>query len=200
MQYNAAMFAGTLTTTLFTALARLLATQPALRARLIGHASKHVRLRLPLAAVAFRITEDGNLAVADPALPIATDILVPPDILFMLVAGQKDALAKAGVEGDGTLAADLSAALSEFDWALALRPVVGDIAAARTAQAVDRFGQWRMQALEAIGRSIAEYVTYETGLLADKAAVRRFVAEVDTLRDDVARLEARIALLEQRGT
>jgi ubiquinone biosynthesis protein UbiJ len=84
MQYNAAMP----TTPLFAALARLLATQPMLRARLTRHAGKHVRIRLPLATAAFRVTEDGNLATADPALPIATEIVVPPDILLALAAGQ----------------------------------------------------------------------------------------------------------------
>jgi ubiquinone biosynthesis protein UbiJ len=195
MQYNAAMF----TTPLFAALARLLTTQPTLRARLTRHAGKHVRIRLPLITAAFRVTEDGNLAVADPALPIATEITLPPDILLALVAGQKDALNKARIEGDGTLAADLSVALAEFDWALALRPVVGDVAAARAAQAVEGYGRWRAQAHEAIGRSVAEYMTFETDLLADRYAVQRFVAEVDELRDAAARLEARLALLEQRG-
>lgn len=188
-----------LTTPLSIALSRLLATQPTLRVRLMAHAGKHVCIRLPLVSASFRVTEDGNLAVADPALPVATDILVPPDVLFLLVAGQKEALAKAKVEGDGTLAADLSAALSEFDWALALRPVMGDVAAARAAQAVEGLGRWREQAHEAIGRSLAEYVTYESGLLADRHAVAQFVADVDALRDAAARLEARIALLEQRG-
>jgi len=188
-----------LNVSLFMALARLLATQATLRARLVGHAGKHVRIRLPMMAMTFRITEDGNLAKADPAMPVATEITIPPDVLMLLVAGQKNALNKATVEGDGTLAADISAALSEFDWALALRPVVGDVAAARAAQAVEGFGRWREQAHDALGRSVAEYVTYEAGMLADKESVRQFVAGVDELRDDAARLEARIALLEQRG-
>jgi ubiquinone biosynthesis protein UbiJ len=196
MQYNAAM----LTAPLFAALARLLTTQPTLRARLIGHAGKHVRIRLPLVTAAFRVTEDGNLAVADPALPIATEITLPPDVLLMLVAGRKDALNKARIEGDGTLAADLSAALSEFDWALALRPLVGDVAAARAAQAVEGYGRWREQAHESIGRAAAEFTTYEAGLLADKYMVQDFIAGVDEVRDAAARLEARLALLEQRDT
>jgi ubiquinone biosynthesis protein UbiJ len=188
------------TTPLFAALARLMAAQPALCARLVRHAGKHVRIRLPLVAAAFRITEDGALATADPALPIATEITIPPDVLLTLVAGQKNALSKARIEGDGTLAADLSAALAEFDWALALRPVVGDVAAARAAQAVEGYGRWRDQAHESIGRAFAEYATFETDLLADKQAVQRFVADVDELRDAAARLEARIALVEQTRT
>jgi len=187
-----------LTAPLFSAFARLLASQPTLRARLVGHAGKHVRIRLPLLTMNFRITEDGNLAVADPALPVATDISIPFDVLLLLAAGQKDALNKAKVVGEGTLAADISAALTEFDWALALRPVVGDVAAARAAQAVEGFGRWREQARDSFGRSVSEYMTYEAGMLADKESVRLFVADVDGLRDAAARLEARIALLEAR--
>lgn len=187
-----------LTTPLFAALARLLATQPTLRTRLMAHAGKHVRIRLPLVSVAFRVTEDGNLAVADPALPLAADIAVSADALMLLAFGQKDALNGAKIEGDGSLAADLSAALAEFDWALALRPLVGDIAAARTAQAAEGFGRWREHARGAIGRSLSEYMAYEADLLADRHAMQQFVADVDELRDTAARLEARIGLLEQR--
>lgn len=197
MQYNADMFTGPLQTPLFAALARLLATQPGLRAHLMGHTGKHVRIRLPLGAASFRIAEDGSLAPADPALPVATEITVPPDVMFALVMGDKKALNRARVEGDGTLAADLSAALGAFDWAMALRPVLGDAAAARAAQAAEGFGRWREQSHEAFGRSLAEYLTYESDLLASPHAIRQFVAEVDELRDAAARLEARIALLER---
>ncbi len=189
-----------LTSPLFAALARLLATQPALRDRLLGHAGKHVRIRLPLVTTAFRITEDGTLATADPALPIATEITLPPDVLLALLAGQDNALSKARIEGDDRLAADLLATLAEFDWALALRPAVGDMAAARAAQVIEGYGHWRGQAHEAIGRACAEYATFETGLLADPHAVRQFIAAVDELRADAARLEARLARLEQTRT
>jgi ubiquinone biosynthesis protein UbiJ len=185
---------------MFAALARLLATQPTLRSHLARHAGKQARIRLPLFEVTFQIGEDGRLAAADPTWDIATEITITPDILLALAAGQPKALSRATVSGDGTLAGDISTALGAFDWALALRPVVGDMAAARTAQAVNGYGRWREQAHESIGRAFAEYATYETDLLADKHAVLRFVAEVDELRDAAARLEARLALLEQRRT
>ena len=188
------------TAPLFAAFARLLATQPALRGRLVGHAGKHVRIRLPLVEAAFRVTEDGSLASADPALPIATGITIPPEALAALLAGQKNAFNQARVEGDGTLAADLGAALDDFDWALALRPVVGDVAAGRAARAVDGLGAWRDRCHRAIGKSAGEYLAHEAGVLADRNAVRSFVAEVDELRDAAARLEARLALLERRRT
>lgn len=195
MQYNPAMLGDA---TFLSLLDRQLRHQPGSRACLVRHAGKQVRLRLPLTTVTFRIAEAGGLAPADPEAGIATEIAVGPDRLLALAVGDADAFSRAAVAGDGVLAADLAAALARFDWALALRPYVGDIAAARAAQAVAGFGAWRSQAHDAMGKTLAEYATFEAGLLADRHAVRRFVDQVDTLRDDVARLEARLALLEQK--
>jgi ubiquinone biosynthesis protein UbiJ len=148
----------------------------------------------------FRVAPDGGLEAADPETEtaITTEIIVAPEALFALAMGDREAIGRAAVSGDGVLAADLSAALRQFDWALALRPYFGDILAARAAQAVSGFSQWREQAHASVGQTLAEYATFEAGLVADKHAVRRFVAEVDGLRDDIARLEARLAILEQK--
>lgn len=184
--------------TLLSILDRQLISQPGARACLARHAGKQARLRLPLVAVAFRVTDDGGVTAADPETAIACEIAVAPENLFALALGDRAAINRAAVAGDGLLAADLSAALGQFDWALALRPYLGDILAARAAQALAGFAGWREQAHESAGRTLAEYATFETDLLADKQAVRRFVAEVDALRDDTARLEARLAILEQK--
>lgn len=195
MKYNPAMFSAA---TLIALIDRQLLNQPGVRAGLARHAGKQARLRLPLVAVAFRVAEDGGLDAADPEAAIAAEIAVAPENLFALALGDRAALARSEVAGDGVLAADLAAALGRFDWALALRPYLGDILAARAAQAVAGFGRWRDEAHQAAGLTLAEYATFEAGLLADRQAVRRFVAEVDGLRDDVARLEARLAILEGR--
>ncbi|NTV94718.1 MAG: hypothetical protein HGA75_04800 [Thiobacillus sp.] len=195
MQYNPPMFAEA---TLLSLLDRQLIHQPGARACLVRHAGKQARLRLPFAVVGFRVADDGGIASADPETGIATEITVTPENLFALALGERDAFSRAAVAGDGVLAADISAALGQFDWALALRPYLGDILAARAAQALAGFGRWRAQAHESVGMTLAEYATFEAGLVADKHAVRRFVAEVDLLRDDLARLEARLALLEQK--
>jgi ubiquinone biosynthesis protein UbiJ len=176
-----------------------LSRQSGVRACLARHAGKQARLRLPLANVTFRVTGDGGVAAADPEAEIAAEIVVAPETLLALALGDPAALQRAAVAGDGVLAADISAALGQFDWALALRPHLGDIAAARAAQAIAGFGQWRGQAHEAIGKTLAEYASYESGILADKHALRRFVADVDALRDDAARLEARLAILEGKA-
>lgn len=183
---------------LLPALNRLLDTQPHLRDRLLRHAGKQVVLRLPLLAIGFAITPEGRLERRDPESEAHTEILVSPDLLLGLLAADRGALNRAEVSGDGVLASDLSAALEGLDWALALRPYLGDIAAARIAQGLAAFGQWRQQARENLGRSLAEYATFEAGMLADRQAVERFVREVDGLRDAAARLEARLRLLEAK--
>jgi ubiquinone biosynthesis protein UbiJ len=177
---------------------RLLATQPSCRARLAAHGGKTARIALPLGGITFAVTVDGTVATTTTDMQPDTEIQLPADVLLRLALGDRAALRQARIDGDGVLAADIAAALDGFDWALALRPLLGDIAAARADQAIAGFGAWRTQAHEAIGRSLAEYSVYEAGLLVDRPAVERFVAEVDVLRDDVARLEARLALLEQR--
>jgi ubiquinone biosynthesis protein UbiJ len=184
--------------TFLSLLNRLLETQPSARARLAGHAGKTARIELPLGGLGFSLAEGGVLNPATADTPSDTTIRLSADVLMRLVLGDRNALKQAGVQGDGLFAADISAALDGFDWALALRPVVGDIAAARADQAIAGFGVWRAQAHEAIGRSLAEYSVHEAGMLASRPAVDGFVAGVDALRDDVARLEARLALLERR--
>ncbi len=49
----------------------------------------------------------------------------------------------------------------------------------------------------ALGRNASEYLIEEVELMARKVDVARFNRAVDTLADDVARLEARLARLEK---
>jgi ubiquinone biosynthesis protein UbiJ len=196
MQYNPAMLDDAL---LLPALNRLLSTQPALRERLARHSGKQAMLRLPPLGFGFGIGEDGRLGRLDPDMPTDTEIVVTPDLLLGLLAADRGNLNRAKVSGDGVLASDIAAALDGFDWALALRPYLGDIAAARAAQAMAAFGHWREQAHAVVGRSLTEYATYEAGMLVDRHAIDQFVLEVDLLRDATARLEARLNLLEDRG-
>jgi len=104
------------------------------------------------------------------------------------------------IEGDTGLAQRFSEALAglDIDWEEQLSHLTGDIAAheiARGVRAARREG-------DRIGRSardnLSEYLTEEARLLPHRFEVEDFLDAVDALRDDVARLEARIALLERR--
>ena len=58
------------------------------------------------------------------------------------------------------------------------------------------FSGWMKQAAEDTSRAFAEYAVEESLILAGRVDVERFNREVDRLRDDAARLEARLFRLE----
>lgn len=180
------------------ALNALLDKQPTAKARLLRHVGKCVRLVLPLLPLSVRIEADGGFVAASPEAAPDVQLVPDPSALPQWLSGGKlgDLFR---VAGDGVLAADLAHALADFDWVLALRPYLGDIAASRVDQFIQGLTGWRANAVESAGRNLAEYAVYEQAILAEPLAAREFIAEVDRLREDVDRLEARLALLEQRA-
>jgi ubiquinone biosynthesis protein UbiJ len=175
----------------------LLNAQPAAQNRLQRHAGKTVRLALPVFPQNLSLDENGRFfpqiesADTEPAL-----ILTPMPSALPLLLGDGKLADLFRVEGDGLFASDISGALADFDWVLALRPYLGDIAASRVDQFLQGLAGWRANAVESAGRNLAEYAVYEQAILAEPLAAREFIAEVDRLREDVDRLEARLALLE----
>jgi len=79
-----------------------------------------------------------------------------------------------------------------WDVAEDLSHVTGDIAAEHIVQTVQGMQQQSREALENFSRAAAEYWTEERPLLAKPQHVTTFIQQVNTLRDDVARLEIRI--------
>lgn len=191
--------------TLATALNALLDRQPVARERLQRHAGKRIILALPLFPLELAVDGEGRFGVPGPeteadelagAVSILTLTPQPAALPKWLTGGTVGDLFSA--EGDGLLAADLAKALADFDWVLALRPWLGDMAASRVDQFIQGFSHWRTQAVDAAGRNLAEYAVHEAGVLAEPHAVREFIAGVDRLREDADRLEARLSVLEDR--
>lgn len=192
-------------TALATALNGLLSRQPMARARLQRHAGKRIILALPMLPIELGVDGDGQFTVPGPETEadelggaVSTLTLTPDPTALpkWLGGGRMGDLFRA--EGDGLLAADVAQALADFDWVLALRPYLGDIAASRVDQFIQGLAAWRTKAVDAAGRNLAEYAVHEQALLAEPHALKEFIAEVDRLREDADRLEARLKLLEQR--
>jgi ubiquinone biosynthesis protein UbiJ len=80
-----------------------------------------------------------------------------------------------------------------------LSRVFGDIVAHRLASGGRAFAAWQREAVLRLGENLAEYWTEEQPLLARPADIENFCRNVDTLRDDVARLEKRIEHLSSSG-
>jgi ubiquinone biosynthesis protein UbiJ len=69
---------------------------------------------------------------------------------------------------------------------------VGDAAAHRAGKLARNVGKWAADARRTVGSNIREYLQEEGRDVPSRYEVERFAHQVDSLRDDVARLEARI--------
>lgn len=105
------------------------------------------------------------------------------------------------IEGDSELAEDFSRILRSvhFDFDELLAGPLGGVAAHGVGRFMrNAFGIGRRSA-QVLGRDTVEYLREETRDLVHRADVQKWMAGVDSLRDDVGRLEARLRRLE-RGT
>src|SRR5690606_6756036 len=101
------------------------------------------------------------------------------------------------VSGDVELARRLQRLAERFDpdWQLPFVRVFGDILGVQVAQALAAALRQARDTGRALAESGAEYLTEESGDLVGKAELQAFHDDVDTLRDDVERLAARVARL-----
>ena len=101
------------------------------------------------------------------------------------------------VEGDTELAQAFGELISgiSVDWEEQLSKVVGDTAAHRIGSEVRSAGRWGRRSAETLTRDLKEYLEEEARLVSSRYEVQEFLDQVDTLRDDVERLAARIERL-----
>ncbi len=137
--------------------------------------------------------ENPDLTVSG-ALPALTRLLAP--------RGARDEALPPGVtvSGDLALARRLRrlARSYRFDGEEVLSRYLGDAGAHEAARRARAAGRWARSAAGTLSRDLAEYLVEEGGVVAGAPALGRFFDAVDELRDDVERLEARIAALSRR--
>ncbi len=160
-----------------------------------------VRVRNTALATWF-VIEDGELT-------LATDYDGEPDVL---ISGSLLTLARmsgeSGLEAlrDGSLELTGDAHKAErFQRLLAVaRPdleeelagLVGDVAAHRLGEITRGIGGWGRAARETMETNLREYLQEESRDVPSRYEAERFATEVNTLRDDVERLAARIDRLQ----
>ena len=177
----------------------LLRQSPGATEALLRHAGCSVRFDLTLAQFDFRIADDGCFSEAAVDTPDAV-IRPTPALVARLPFFGRDALREADYSGDPALLATLDRVFKQLSWDVEadLAPLVGDIAAHR----LHALGRDALAGLAhtaaALGHNASEYVVEESEMMARAIDVARFNREVDALADDVARLDARLRLLETR--
>lgn len=86
----------------------------------------------------------------------------------------------------------------DIDWEEHLSHFTGDIIAYKLGNLFRAGKQWGQQASDIVRQDIAEYLLQEDHLVPEKAELEGFYTQIDTLRDDTERLQARIQRIQER--
>jgi len=147
--------------------------------------------------------------INDTVISLTTDSAAQPDVI---ITGSLLTLARmAGSSGeravrDGSLeltgdpemahAFQQLLAFAKPDVEEELSALIGDAGAHRAGEIMRGIGSWAKGARRTLGANIREYLQEESGDLPSRHEVERFAQQVSSLRDDVARLEARLNKLD----
>lgn len=83
----------------------------------------------------------------------------------------------------------------DIDWEEHLARLIGDLAAHQAARLARQGQQYARHSAATLRQDLAEYLTEESGLLPARIQVENFLGDIDRLRMDTDRLEARVQRL-----
>ncbi len=128
--------------------------------------------------------ETADLTITSNALTLAK-LGSDPDSLFS---------ADIDINGDVQFAKQLRDLLDgfDFDWEAQLAKVTGDTLAFPITHGIRQFSGWAKNTHQSMQENTAEYLREEARILPDKSQVNDYLSNVDTLRADLDRLEARV--------
>lgn len=152
--------------------------------------------------VAYLLIDSGQvtLAAASDRLP---DVAITGSLFSLLQlagSGNEELIRRGDLEltGDAHVAGQLQKllALARPDAEEELSRLVGDVAAHGIGEFARGIGRWGRGAGGTLRQNLSEYLQEESRAVPSRYEIDRFRGRVELLRDDVARLEARIRRLE----
>jgi ubiquinone biosynthesis protein UbiJ len=185
----------------------LLALDPIASERLAALHGRTVRMQLSGIGLTFHVVpgHDGRVRLLGSieGEPDATLAGSPLDLVRASDKEQGHAQLFAGnvqIDGDTAVAQRFSEALGglDIDWEEQLSKLTGDVVAHELGRGLRGARREGERVARSLRDNLSEYLTEEARVLPHRYEVEDFVADVDTLRDDVERLEARITRLERQ--
>jgi ubiquinone biosynthesis accessory factor UbiJ len=153
----------------------------------------------------FVVESDGQTlkVVRDPSLPAEAEIAGGPFSLLSLASDSPEAVLQ---RGDVTIRGDVDLAQKFRELALLVRPdleeelskVIGDLPAHQIGRFARAAFEWTRNATSTTVRNAAEYFAHERADLVSRAEGDQLLKGIDTLRENVDRIEARIELLARK--
>jgi ubiquinone biosynthesis accessory factor UbiJ len=167
--------------------------------RLQKFAGKTARFNIAPFSFAYTILEDGLLQSADKAASADAICIIAPSLLPRLATRDEYPRSEIHSEGDAALLTEIFYLSQNLRWDVAedLSKITGDIAAERIVQAAKNTQQQLHDGAANFAESLSEYWTEERPLITKPPQITAFTQQVDTLRDDIARLEQRVKALRQ---
>lgn len=125
----------------------------------------------------------------------------PLNLLRSTLSERSDATFSGDIhlEGNSKLAQEFTSILKriDIDWEEQLSHLSGDVLAHQIGENVRNTGKWISRSLDSAGLNFQEYLQEEARLIPTALELDNFFQDVDTLRDDVERLAARLQQLQQ---
>ncbi len=197
------LFSTTALATVERAINTALRTDPATAAKVAVHSGRLVAIEvtLPPIAVYALIVEDGvELYHRSDATPDVAVKGTPMDLAAQLL----DWKTRPGVIGGPVQISGSSELLQELqdlarelqiDWGALLEPITGSELAQQIDFGARQFFGWAKQAASRLVDQLGDYVGNESGLIPSRREVYEFGQDVDDIRMDVDRLDARVQRL-----
>jgi ubiquinone biosynthesis protein UbiJ len=162
--------------------------------RLVRFSGKTARFHIAPFSFAFTVLPDGFLTNADSETSADANCIIAPSLLPRLALQDETAQREIRTEGDAALLAEIFFLFRNLRWDAAedLSRVTGDVAAERIVQSVQTSREHLHQGALNLLQAAGEYWTEEHPLLTKPRDLADFAAQVDTLRDDIARMEQRV--------
>ena len=103
------------------------------------------------------------------------------------------------IEGDAIIGQRFAGMLNslDIDWEELIAARIGDVPARIAVDFFDKIRHWQHETKTAMQQNIAEFLVEEAEIISHPSQVDGFVQEVDVLRNDAARLQARLSELEK---
>jgi ubiquinone biosynthesis protein UbiJ len=183
---------------------RWLRMDPDSLAKLAALSGKTVHLRIlePLLDMRISIAPDAITIHEYTAAAAAADVMIEaatPATLLRLARGDSYAEQDIHMQGNMHTAKALQRLLRgiDIDWEEQLAQLIGDIPAHQLGNLTRTGLNWGQQVLQKFWLDVSEYLRYEAELLPARHSVEFFLSDIDTLRSDLDRLEARIRRLQR---
>lgn len=127
----------------------------------------------------------------------------PVALLGMVTSEHREDAVFAGairIDGDNRLAQTLGEVFQglDIDWEEQLSKLLGDTLAHRLMDRVRAGERWAGRSRDVTRENLREYLQEEAAVVPSRQELNAFFAAVDTLRDDVERLAARVERLAQQ--